>query len=494
MSKIHISFLILVYFIANSNTKDNSYTPIKLKDLVETPFSMNGKDFIIFEYENKGQKIFNSSINFIFNDDKTFSASVCIYDSLDKIHKNDDNKFDGCLDKSNTNLNTEISYNSSFYRDNCSYYLVLYDSNSYYKGSILVVNSLKYINLDNDIEIIYKFNISLHFLIEKNESTYLHYQTKFESFVGTVYNISIINEKGEILLNKSFSTTSGYIEIQPNIKYYAHILTSDTLSTINRIISLNYEKYKNNILIKDENEINKTVLSSQNYTFFKDISNIETNESIILTISYDPLSDYEFYVKFYNSSNFESLVDSFPIDKKDFDYKLEMKGGYLKTEIKKLNETYRGILIGFFYDGSFIYRSCINKIHLRLFKAEQKSDEDDTNQNNAGYTDGRSGNKNSNLSVGWIIFIVMMSIIIVVIIVWAIIMHLNKKRNIQLQNELMNNYYYYNNNDNQIPDKTDVVGTTCGNNVNDNYYKKIQKNVENPYDNLSACPPIKEIN
>ena len=59
-----ICFLIIIFLITNSHTKDNPFTTIKLKDLKTTQFSMTDQ-FIIFEYENK-EREFNSSINFLF--------------------------------------------------------------------------------------------------------------------------------------------------------------------------------------------------------------------------------------------------------------------------------------------------------------------------------------------------------------------------------------------------------------------------------------------
>jgi len=77
MTKIHILFIILISSIANANTKVNSYTAIKLKDLSERQFSMS-KDFIIFEYENKDKRIFNSSINFFFNTGGKLTTKIYI--------------------------------------------------------------------------------------------------------------------------------------------------------------------------------------------------------------------------------------------------------------------------------------------------------------------------------------------------------------------------------------------------------------------------------
>ena len=46
---------------------------------------------------------------------------------------------------------------------------------------------------------------------------------------------------------------------------------------------MNYDKYKNNILIKDDTEIKRTVLYPQNYKFFKSISDLEVNDTIIIS-------------------------------------------------------------------------------------------------------------------------------------------------------------------------------------------------------------------
>ena len=94
MAKFLISLLILIYLITNTSTKYNPYTPTKLKDLTRTPFRMN-KEFIIFEYENKEKRIFNSSINFIFDNKRQFTK-VYLFDSLDKIDIKD-GQIDGYL-------------------------------------------------------------------------------------------------------------------------------------------------------------------------------------------------------------------------------------------------------------------------------------------------------------------------------------------------------------------------------------------------------------
>ena len=97
MSKKYICFFILIYLIASSNSKDNSFNTIKLEDLKPTQFSMNNK-YVIFEYDNNIKTEFNSSINFIFNVGEKSSTKVYIYDSLDKISMTDDG-FEGYLNK-----------------------------------------------------------------------------------------------------------------------------------------------------------------------------------------------------------------------------------------------------------------------------------------------------------------------------------------------------------------------------------------------------------
>ena len=104
-----------------------------------------------------------------------------------------------------------------------------------------------------------------------NLPAYLHYQTKSYNFIPSNIYINITNEKGEEIVNKDFDLLSNYIKIEPNVKYYAHINIYKNIITApaGGIFSLKYEKYKNNILVKDENEVKRLILSHQNYTFLK---------------------------------------------------------------------------------------------------------------------------------------------------------------------------------------------------------------------------------
>ena len=496
MAKFLISLLILIYLITNTSTKYNPYTPTKLKDLTRTAFRMN-KEFIIFEYENKEKRIFNSSINFIFDNKRQFTK-VYLYDSLDRIEIKDDQFVGYLYEKDLYSKNyIKISYNDNFYKDNCTFYLVLDDPIEIYDDFIYVVNSLKYLDFGDEIIFTHTSSISFNFIIKKNISTYLHYQTKPADFPGSYYNISIINEKGEFLLNDTFNNASGYIKIESNTKYNAYIkfFTTDVVDYSRRTFSLNYENYKNNILVNDENEINRTVLSPQNYTFFKSISNFAINESIIFTGYYSGTNqEHEFYIKTYESDDFVSLVNSFPTDKSGFDSILE-KGGKGKNftyEIKKENKSQKGILFGFYVGKDNNLFPNGNKIYLRVFKAQPKKEEIDSDKNPDPPSKGSS--LEASLSDGAIIAIVIASVIIFVIMISVIIICVRRKRNNRLQNEINtigNNYKNYNDNTpkNQT---TDNYKPTSRNNSNSPYDNKIEPNGEYVYDDLSACPPVND--
>ena len=467
MKKILILFLILICSIAKTSPNINSYSTIKLKDLTEREFSMS-KDFIIFEYENKEPRIYNSSINFFFNKGGIFSTKLYIYDSLDKIQRDSsiDHKFINYLYETSlkNKKQIKISYDDDFYRDNCTFYLVLYDKlyGIYNKDTIYVVNSLKYLDFGDEITFTHSDSILFNFLIEKNFSTYLHYQTKLAGRNGTFYDISILDEEGEELINGRFNSLSGYIKIEPYVRYYAHINFLEDINFNSKTFSLNYEKYKNNILIQDENEIDRTVISAQNYTFFKSISNLTINESIILKCYFSGhFPEHEFYLKIYDSDDFESLVDSFPTDKTGFDYKLELEEKYsvFEYKFKKLNESQIALLFGVFVGEEYSLKR-EPKIYLRVYKPEPKSDEEDSDSGDV--TDSTDNKNGLSLSIGWIIFIVVISVIIVgsVIAILIYLYHAKKRNNYQLKND---------------------VNSSIINNENDVCYNKVESDEEKAY-------------
>ena len=79
---------------------------------------------------------------------------------------------------------------------------------------IYVINSLKYLDFDNEIKFSCDFGISFNFLIEKDSLTYLHYQTsEIPSVFYIPYNLNIINEKGEKFIDSNCNSISDYIKL-----------------------------------------------------------------------------------------------------------------------------------------------------------------------------------------------------------------------------------------------------------------------------------------
>ena len=415
---------------------------------------------------------------------------------MDKIKING-SKFDDYLFE--TSLDTKdclkISYDDDFYKDNCIFYIVLYDSSRTYNDIIYVVNSLKYLNFDNEITFGSHFPISLNFLIQKDFPTYLHYQTRNGNFIPSYIYINITNEEGEELVNKNFDSVSDYIKIEPNVKYYAHIRISKNILTdlASGAFCLNYEKYKNNILVKDENEVKRLILSPQNYTFFKNISNIAVKESIIVNGLYNGnYGRHYIYFKKYKSDDFESLVDSFPTNKEGFDGVLGQGEGFnnFSYDIKKENDSQKGILIGFFIENSNTYMPLgSGNVSLNIYKI---INDDDENPNSEVIKPDTI--KKSSLSIGWILFIVIMSLIIVAIVIWVIYERVKKRKKIiqnLLQNDMNNTYYNYNNVEQKNPggDNYNPIPEINDNPTNNN---KIEPKDGSPYDNYPACPPIND--
>ena len=503
MSKSHICFLFIIYLIAISTSKDNSFTTMKLEDLKEMQFSL--KKYVIFEYDNREQRIFNSSINFIFNTGNKASTNVYIYDSLDKIIKTDSG-FINYLNKTTLNSTKciRINYADSFYRDNCTYYIVLYDISQKYQDSIYVVNSLKYLDFGNEIKFTCDFGILFNFLIEKDSLTYLHYQTSALDFLDPSYHINIENETGTNLINSYTNSESGYIEIKPKVKYYVHIRIYQPYEyeILEKTFYLNYEKYRNNILIKDNNYIKKSVLSSQNYTFFKSLSNLAINESIIIEGDCNTYnSDSDIYIKKYQDDNFEILYKEFPTKKSDYDHHLG-KGKGFKYEIKKEYKEQKGILVGFFIDKKSSFTS--SEISFRAYKAEPKKDEDDGGQKSQ--TDNRNSGNTSSKSSFPVIWIVCISIVLIIFIITLCSvclnrMQRNKKRRenydnlLQNENNNSNNYNVTQvNNNNGNYNVTQVSNNDNYNsqneNINDANFNKIMPDDELGNDNYPALPAI----
>ena len=221
-------FLIILSFIlVKSFLLNESYTPIQLHDFSKTNFSLEN-EYVIFSYENSVQKIFAHSIYFIFDKGEKSSTKIYLYDSLDKITRGDigfiNHVYETTLKQTKY---FEISSEASYYKDKHIYYIVLYDIATTYSDAIYVLNSLNYLPFGEEISYKTYFNLDLnfYFIIQKSYSTYLHYQTNaISGHSSDTYDLKIINNNGDILVEQNKVGFNGYLKIESNVKYFVHML------------------------------------------------------------------------------------------------------------------------------------------------------------------------------------------------------------------------------------------------------------------------------
>ena len=496
----------LICLLVNSNCKENlnSYTIYTLKDLSETYFNLTNK-IVVLKYVNDIQRVYNSSINFVFRYGEKSSTKVYIYDSLDKINQTEN----GFVDYLNeTTLKgkqiLKISYEEPFYKDNSIYYIVLYDNSQQYSDYVYVVNSLKDSTFENEFS--FKLNcseeITFNFMIQKSTSTYLHYQTSGTTTTIYYYNnyfITIRNDKGEKVIYEYGSGISGYVYIEPNRKYYAQItIKHNTITAIRNKpeFLLNYEEYRGNILLQDNSEIYKRILYRQHFYFFKDISDLNIGQSITFKINIGSGNIYQttsFYFKLYTSNNFDSLIRSFPYSRNGFGNQIITNStNNFTLKVRKKYKTDKGLLFGVFIenDGNIVLVP-----NYLILKAE-KSNETEEKITESSYSESQT----------LILLIAIVGFIIVIIIIslfiyWCYLKSKRSNRNrsnyIQPQQNFQNNQYpppppnnNYNNynNINNNYDNSGVNNNNTGTDSNNND-NKIETKSEPVYD-----PPITSIN
>ena len=233
-------------------------------------------------------------------------------------------------------------------------------------------------------------------------------------------------------------------------------------------------------------EIKRAVFYPQNYTFFKSISDLKVNESIIISgYSGTYSTSRDLRVKIYTRDDFESLIDSFPKEKNGYYYRLIQESeSIFSYKIKKEYKEQKSILLGFFIDKKDSYTPLDDEIRLKIYKKEEKSDDSDI----------KSVEKKKNTytrissSTVWIIIVsVIVTFTIIVIFIYTFVKRMNKikrRRQNQLykENNVGNNYVNYNN---VTPNSAinDYNNSTPENNNNDAYYNKIVPNDGNEYDN-----------
>ena len=176
----------------------------------------------------------------------------------------------------------------------------------------------------------------------------------------TAYKFKIKNENGEIFIDEKNRGTCGYVEIKPNIKYFIEIeLAQSSSSSIETEIFLDFKKNKEKFLLEEGKEKEIRVLKPQMFSFFRKISNLKINETVRFKGKIDK-SDFHidrFYVKYYESDNFENLVNDLLSNRQDFDYEIGSLrwGSEFEFKFKKIYNSQKGILLGVFIDSNEIY-------------------------------------------------------------------------------------------------------------------------------------------
>ena len=320
--------LLFLFHLINSIAIQNSFSPIKLADFTRTQFTLDN-EFVVFEYTNDIEKDFNYEINFIFDEGNKPSTKVYYYDSKDKIEKGEAG-FINYLSKTSLKETRvlKIPYDAPYYNNKATYYIVLYDISNKYTDYIYLLNSLSYLPLKNSIYYQNTLDFELHFnfLVQENEVKYLHYQSRAESGVLTYPSsyFRITNENGENFIDKNCYGVSGFIKLNPGIKYFVEIALYVKNILEEREVMLKLEKNGEYILLEEDKEVEMKILYPQCLYFFKSISNLTVNESIYFNFrSMHSYSHGEnIYIQFYDSDNFERLLSLFPSNREDFDNKI----------------------------------------------------------------------------------------------------------------------------------------------------------------------------
>ena len=320
------SFIIFLSFI-NSFLLLNSFTTIKLTDFTKTSFSL--KEFVILEYTNNIKKDFNYEINFIFDKGNKASTKVFYYDSLDKIQRGDI----GFINYVHTTSLKEtrilkIPYNEPYYSDHKTFYIVLYDIFNEYSDNVYLLNSLSYLPLKDYFFYHNSLGQELHFnfLVQESNVKYLHYQAREDFFLLVHYTsyFRITNELGERFYDNNCIGCSGYVKLKPNIKYFIETALYAKGDHDRKEMLFKLEEYGRNILLEEDKEIKRLILSRQNLTFFVSISDLNIDDNVYFKFDIERTGRHysRLYIKIYESDNFTKLENSFPIQEEDFDYKL----------------------------------------------------------------------------------------------------------------------------------------------------------------------------
>ena len=413
------TFIILLLFVYsfNLNNLQNSYETLKIPDLIETKFSFE-KEYIVLEYKNNYEKFFNSNIFFIFKTGKRSSTKIYLYDSLNSITKGESGFINSLYETTLKEARYfKISSSDFFYKDKTTYYIVLYDISNRYTDYIYVLNSLNYFHLNKDFSFMLNFNIELNFnfIIQNDNNTYFHYQARGKSGSSSnSYHFIIKNSKGEDIVDNHDCGTSINIKLSSNEIYYVQItIRGNDDNYENPEFGINFEKYGYNIFLEEGKEKKLKVLYPQHFTFFKDITNLLVNETLIIKFKIDSSSFHKdrFFIKYYDSGNFEQLVNnSIPIYREDFDYSIgsfEYGGGDFNYELTKIYDSQKGVLFGVYFDPEFYWSMQPTYISINI---EEKKKNEKKDKSKEEIKD------NNSLGAGGIVAIIFSCIIFLLIV------------------------------------------------------------------------------
>ena len=416
MNFIKLLFMISLKLLYIKPTK-----VIKLENFKKKYFDLFD-EYIIFEYSNDVEMKFGGgSIFFIFDAGNRPSTNVFLYDSYDKIQKGD-SSFINYLDKKTLEDTKyiEINSESEVFKEKITYYLVLYDINKNYYDYIYIVNTLDYFPLYDNQYLYFKQTIDLqlnfNLIIPKNSCGYFHYQTSKNpiNVLGTsdFYYFRIKDSGGTTYIDEQTSGVNNYIKLKSELEYYIQIAIrkSQYLEATPSFI-LSFSEYGENYLIKDDN-INLDILSSQHFSFFKNISDLNISDYIKFygNINLGFCADSHFYIKYYDSDNFELLHKSFPSSSGDFDKEIEnYKYGEFQIKIKKMNNSQKGILLGIFFDSQLCM---MEPSYLTIYGLSKNPKDDEKKESNKRNDDNNNVTNKTKYEDIWFELIIVIGIII----------------------------------------------------------------------------------
>ena len=218
---------------------------------------------------------------------------------------------------------------------------------------------------------------------------YLHYQGKGDgTHLPSANNfIRIKSEKDETFIDKVCYGVSGYVKLEPNVKYYIELTLYAKSYSYSPEFMVSIDNFRNNILMKEGEEIQRYILSPQSISFFKNISNLLFNETLIFDFDVSKSSyhyDY-FYIKFYESDNFEQLEEKFPSKEEGFDSCIRQlsNGGKFTYELHRKYNSQKGVLFGVFFKIDTIGMGTTS-ISVSAYNKTEESKETDKENNDSG--------------------------------------------------------------------------------------------------------------